>query len=63
MDLDQLPRGIAMPFDTGEIVYPTQGPPYQRPYRYTGSGLRIFGKNADFPREPRFAPSRAWTTR
>jgi hypothetical protein len=62
MDLDQLPRGMAMQFDTGEIVYPAKGPPIERPYSYNGSGLRTFGKTADFLRDPRFqsAHARGW---
>ena len=62
MDLSNLPRGMAMQFDTGEIVYPVAGPPIERPYSYNGSGLRTFGKTADFLRDPRFqsAHARGW---
>jgi len=53
-----------MQFDTGEIVYPAGGKPVMRPYSYNGSGLRTFGKTADFLQDPRFqrAHSRGWNS-
>ncbi len=54
MPPDPLPRGIALQYDTGEIVYPAHGTPIQMPYAYNGSGLRVFGKSTDFLSDPRF---------
>ena len=62
MPPDSLPRGIALQYDTGEIVYPANGAPVQMPYAYNGSGLRVFGKSTDFLSDPRFvaAHRRGW---
>ena len=63
MDPNTLPRAIALQYDTGEIVYPAGGQPQMRPYSYTGSGLRCFGKTTDFLDDPRYrrAHARGWT--
>jgi hypothetical protein len=44
MDLNALPRAIALQYDRGELVYPAGGQPVLREYSYNGSGLRTFGK-------------------
>jgi len=54
MDLNALPRAIAMQYDTGEVVFPATGGPVLRQYSYNGSGLRAFGKTTDFLADERF---------
>lgn len=54
MPPDSLPRGIALQYDTGKIVYPAHGAPCQLPYTYNGSGLRVFDESIDFLSDPRF---------
>ncbi len=63
MDLNTLPRAIAMQYDTGEIVFPTGGRPIAQPWSYNGSGLRTYGKNPDFLADERFRRAHAcgWT--
>ncbi|MGH7041381.1 MAG: TylF/MycF/NovP-related O-methyltransferase [Acetobacteraceae bacterium] len=64
MDLNTLPRAIALQFDRGELVYPAGGGPVLREYSYDGSGLRTFGKSTEFLADPRFrrAHSRGWNS-
>jgi O-methyltransferase len=62
IDLDALPRAIALRFDRGEIVFPAGGAPVLEELSYHGSGLRAFGKNPAFLADPRFqrAHARGW---
>ncbi len=53
-DADTLPRAIAMQYDRGEVVFAAGSQPVLREYSYSGSGLRVFGKSADFLDDPRF---------
>ncbi len=53
-DADTLPRAIAMQYDRGEVVFAAGSQPVLREYSYSGSGLRVFGKSADFLGDPRF---------
>lgn len=64
MNLDALPRAVALQYDRGEIVYPAGGRPLLREYSYNGSGLRTFGKTADFVNDPKFcqAHARGWNS-
>lgn len=48
MNLDTLPRAVALQFDRGEIVYAAGRPPIMVEYGYSGSGLRVSGKSVDF---------------
>jgi hypothetical protein len=59
MQPNQLPRAIALQFDRGEIVYPAGGQPALHEYSYNGSGLRTFGKTADFEQDERFRRAHA----
>jgi hypothetical protein len=43
LDLNALPRAIALQYDKGEIVYGAGKPPMLHEYSYNGSGLRTFG--------------------
>ncbi|HEY0418826.1 MAG TPA: TylF/MycF/NovP-related O-methyltransferase [Acetobacteraceae bacterium] len=62
MDLDAIPRAMALQYDRGELVYPAGGQPVLREYSYNGSGLRTFGKTTDFLADPAFqrAHARGW---
>ena len=62
IDPNALPRALVMRYDRGEIVFPAGGTPVVEPYSYQGSGLRVFGKSADFLDDPRFrrAHARGW---
>lgn len=64
MDLNTMPRAIALQYDGGELLYPAGGKPMLREYSYNGSGLRTFGKTADFLNDPRFrrAHARGWNS-
>ena len=64
MDLDSLPRAVALQYDRGELVYPAGGQPVLREYSYNGCGLRTFGKSTEFLRDPRFeaAHARGWNS-
>jgi hypothetical protein len=54
MNLDTLPRAIALQFDNGELVYAAGQAPRLHEYSFSGSGLRVFGKSVDFLADPRF---------
>jgi hypothetical protein len=54
MDLNALPRAIALQYDTGEVVFPATGGPVLRRHSYNGCGLRAFGKTTDFLADERF---------
>ncbi len=64
LDLNSLPRAIALQYDRGELVYPAGGAPVLREYSYNGSGLRTFGKTTEFLEDPRFrqAHGRGWNS-
>ncbi|MBN8889471.1 MAG: hypothetical protein BGP12_10650 [Rhodospirillales bacterium 70-18] len=64
MDLNALPRAVALQYDRGELVYPAGGQPVLREYSYNGCGLRTFGKTTDFMDDPRFrrAHARGWNS-
>ena len=63
MNLDTLPRAIALQYDKGELVYAAGKPPMLLQYDYSASGLRVFGKSVDFPADPAFqrAYHRGWS--
>lgn len=54
MDLNSMPRAVALQYDRGELVFPVGGQPVLREYSYNGSGLRTFGKVAEFLDDPAF---------
>ncbi|MBV8616279.1 MAG: class I SAM-dependent methyltransferase [Acetobacteraceae bacterium] len=54
MDLNALPRAIALQYDTGEVVFQATGRPVLLQYSYNGCGLRAFGKTTDFLADERF---------
>jgi len=64
MDLNGLPRAIAMQYDKGEVVFRAGGPPALREYSFNGSGLRTFGKTTDSLEDERFirAHARGWNS-
>ncbi len=63
MDLNTLPRAIALQYDMGELVYGAGRPPVLLEYSFSASGLRVFGKTVDFIQDPAFqrAYQRGWT--
>lgn len=64
MNLNNLPRAVALQYQGGELIYPAEGRPRFLEYSYEGSGLRIFGKSTAFLNDPQFQDAFAigWNT-
>jgi len=63
LDKDALPRGVALQYDLGEIVYSAAKPPELRRFAFSGLGLRVdgsgrFAKSPAFLADPRFRQAR-----
>jgi hypothetical protein len=63
INLDALPRAVALQYDKGELVYAAGRPPMLLQYDYANRGMRVFGKSVDFSTDPAFqrAYQRGWS--